>query len=235
MNNETPGDGSSESVRVLVIGRSPSVLVAAVELLREKGHRADVTNQFDQVLEDYDVSDLDIVVFGGMVPPDTKQYLHEEVTRRNASVTFVQGLAGIPGLIAAQVEATAYEGSPEIGEVAYDEAGRAFQLTLDEPQHVTVEALWGTSFTPPEPTSTSTLVFDGELASGVHVIALPEEVPDVASFAAVTVGAQVRVVTIGAMPQAVSRMVPKSAGDQRLPGVAAVATGGEGRGDGRGV
>jgi hypothetical protein len=92
MKNETPA-------RVLVVGRSPGVLVAAVELLRGRGHRADATNQFDQVLDDY---------------------------------------------------------------------------------------------------------------------------------AAVTAGAQVRVLTVGPLPAAVLRMVPQSAADQRLPAVAAVTTHGDG-------
>jgi hypothetical protein len=44
--------------RVLVVGRSPNVLVATVDILRAKGYSADVTNQFDRVLDDYDVTDL---------------------------------------------------------------------------------------------------------------------------------------------------------------------------------
>jgi hypothetical protein len=38
--------------RILVIGRSPSVLVDTVEILRSKGYSADATNQFDRVLDD---------------------------------------------------------------------------------------------------------------------------------------------------------------------------------------
>lgn len=189
MNSEGP---RSQTTRVLVVGRSPSVLVAAVRMLRDKGYRADVTNQFDQVLDDYDVSDLDILVFGGMVPPDTKRHLGDEVTKRNADITLLQGLAGIPGVIAAQVEAAAYGDSPDLGQVSYDEAERTLKVVLDTAEHVSVEALWGTSFTPPEPASTSTRIFEGGLAPGTHTIALPAEVPDVASFAAVTIGRQVR-------------------------------------------
>jgi hypothetical protein len=221
MNSES---SAAEPARVLVVGRSPSVLVTAVQLLRGKGYRADVTNQFDQVLDDYDMTDLDILVFGGMVPPDTKQHLRDEITKRNGGVVFVQGLAGIPGLIAAQVEAVAYGDRPEVGDVTYGKAERTVRIVLDAAEHVTIDALWGTSFTPPEPTSTSTRIYDGDLAAGTHEIALPGQVPDVASFAAVTIGAQVRVLTIGPMPQAVTRMAPKSAEDHRLPGVAAVTT-----------
>lgn len=222
MNPEGP---APEATRVLVVGRSPSVLLAAVEMLRDKGFRADVTNRFDQVLDDYDVTDLDILVFGGMIPPDTKQHLSEEVAERNTGITLLQGLAGIPGVIAAQVEAARYGSeAPGIGHVTYHDSDRTLKVVLDSPQHVSVEALWGTSFTPPEPTSTSARIFDGDLEPGTHTIALPAEVPDVASFAAVAVGPQTRVLTIGPMPQAVSRMRPKSSEDRRLPDVAAVTT-----------
>ena len=81
-----------------------------------------------------------------------------------------------------------------------------------------------TSWRPPEPASTSMQVFDGELGAGSHDIALPDQVPSEASFAAVTAGAQVRVLTVGPLPAAVLRMVPQSAADQRLPDVATVTT-----------
>jgi hypothetical protein len=87
-----------------VVGRSPNVLIDTVEILRGKGYSADATNQFDRVLDDYAGEDIDILVFGGMVPADTKQRLRQEISEHNAHVTFVQGLAGIAGLIAPQVE-----------------------------------------------------------------------------------------------------------------------------------
>ena len=89
-------------------------------MLRSKGHLADATNQFDQVLDDYDVSDLDVLVFGGMVPADTKRYLHNEITKRNPRVTFVQGLVGIPGVIAAQVDAVTYDVSSGAAEIGFN-------------------------------------------------------------------------------------------------------------------
>ena len=61
--------------RILVIGRSPSVILDAAGILRSKGFHADATNQFDEVLTEYDTTNIDVVVFGGMVPPNTKQYL----------------------------------------------------------------------------------------------------------------------------------------------------------------
>jgi hypothetical protein len=220
MRNERPA-------RVLVVGRSPSVLAATVDLLRSKGHLADATNQFDQVLDEYDVSDLDVLVFGGMVPADTKQYLVDEITEQNTGITFVQGLVGIPGVIAAQVDMVTQEGAAEGAAIGYNPDDRTVQLTLPATARVTIEALWMTSWRPPEPTSTSTSVFDGELPPGSHHIVLPDEVPSEASFAAVTVGAQVHVLTVGPLPKAATRMVPKSATDRRLPGVAAVTTHGD--------
>jgi hypothetical protein len=215
--NETPA-------RVLVVGRSPGVLVTTVELLRGKGHRADATNQFDQVLDDYDVSDLDVVVFGGMVPADTKRHLGDEITKRNPGVTFVQGLVGIPGVIAAQVDAVTSDVSAGGAEIGYHPEDRTVRVALPDATRVTIEAWWVTSWRPPEPASTSMQVFDGELGAGSHDIVLPDRVPSEGSFAAVAAGAQVRVLTVGPLPAAVLRMVPQSAADQRLPAVATVTT-----------
>jgi hypothetical protein len=215
--------------RVLVVGRSPGVLLAAVELLRGQGHLADATNQFDQVLDDYDVSDLDVLVFGGMVPADTKRYLCDEIAKRNPGITFVQGLAGIPGVIAAQVDAVTHGVSSGAAEIGYDPEGRTVRVKLPDAARVTIEALWMTSWRPPEPASTSMPVFDGELAAGSHDIGLPDRVPSEGSFATVTAGAQVRVLTVGPLPDAVLRMVPRSATDQRLPDVATVTTHGGNR------
>jgi len=110
--------------------------------------------------------------------------------------------------------------------VAYDPANRTVQLTLPEPAQVVIEAWWATSFTPPEPASTSLRVIDSRLEPGQHVIPLPAEVPPVASFVTVSAGPAVRAFTVGAMPEAVLRMVP--AGDPAqppaLPPVRAVAT-----------
>ncbi|GAA2140361.1 hypothetical protein [Actinomadura napierensis] len=219
----------NDTDRVLVVGRSPSVLVAAVDILRAKGYSADATNRFDQVLDDYDVTDLDVLVFGGMVPADTKRRLREGISGRNPRVTFVQGLAGIPGLIAAQVQATTSAEDLDGGDVAYDAAQRSIRLALGASAPVTVEAWWGTSFVPPEPKSASMLVFDGRLDAGSHVIPLPGQVPSEASFAGVTVASFTRVFTVGPMPAAVTRLAPTSAGDDRLPEVAQITTSGEDR------
>ncbi len=213
--------------RILVVGRSPSVLVDTVEILRGKGYAADATNQFDRVLDDYDAEDIDVVVFGGMVPADTKQHLRQKICERNAHVTFVQGIAGIAGLIAAQVEGMITAGEPAEAHVGYDEDQRAVHLTQHKAARVTVEAWWHTSFTPPEPKSASMQVLDAELKEGSHSIALPAEVPSVASFLAVTVGSAVRTFTVGAMPQSVISMIPAGgslSASSQLPPVSEVNT-----------
>lgn len=216
---------TSGSERILVIGRSPSVILDAAEILRSKGFHADATNQFDEVLTEYDTTNLDVVVFGGMVPRSTKQYLKEEISKVNRHVTFVQGLAGIAGLVAAQVEGS-LSTAAERNHVAYDTANRTVQLTMLEPSQVIVDAWWATSFTPPEPTSTSMRVIDSHFDAGEYSIPLPAEVPAVASFVTVSVGAAVRAFTVGAMPDAVMRMVPSGDPTQApaLPPVQAVAT-----------
>lgn len=224
-----------EPARVLVVGRSPSVLVDTVQILRGKGYAADATNQFDRVLDDYDARDIDIVVFGGMVPAVTKEHLRQEIGARNAHVTFVQGHAGIAGLIAAQVESVITAGDQDAAHIGYDEERRSVNLTLRTAAHVTVQAWWGTSFTPPEPTSTSMRVLDAELGEGSHSIALPAAVPSVAAFAAVTVGSAVTTLIIGPMPRSVTSLVPSgdgsaggSAASSQLPPVAVVNTRGHG-------
>ncbi len=82
---------------------------------------------------------------------------------------------------------------------------------------------------PPEPTSTSMVLFDSDLAMGAHDFPLPDRVPTEAAFATVTVDTEGRVFTVGAMPDAVMRMVPTSPADQRLPAVTAVTTHGDDR------
>jgi hypothetical protein len=185
--------------RVLVIGRSKGVLADAVALLQGKGYTADATDEFDRVLDSFDFAALDVVVFGGMVPPETKQGLHEEISSRNPDVVFVQGFAGIPGLIAAQVEAAVGDAEGDAA-VEYDSATRSIRLSLDRPREVAVVAWWGTSFVPPEPKSTSMTVFDDELPTGSHIVELPDEVPTQASFTTVSVGTSVWAFIVAAMP-----------------------------------
>ncbi|MGC5165480.1 hypothetical protein [Luteimicrobium sp. DT211] len=215
----TPG---KERPRVIVVGRSPSVLEAAVDDLRAQGYDADATNQFASVLDDYDGRSVDVLVFGGMVPADAKERLRRDVSALNPQVTVVQGLAGIAGLIAAQVRAATSPGAPA---VAYDPDARTVSVTLEAAADVVVDAWWAVSMTPPEPTSASLRVLDARLEAGTHAVALPDDVPSVASFVAVTVGPSTGVVVVGPMPRAVTQLAPRTGTDGQLPPVRAVSTG----------
>jgi hypothetical protein len=192
---------ASRPARILAIGRSETVLSELVTILREMGYAAGATNEFDRTLDLFDAGQLDLVVFGGMVPPDTKDHLREQISARNPAVAFVQGYAGIPGLVAEQVEAALSGGDTGLAEaVTYDAQSRSIGISLDRPQEVTVTAWWHTSFTPPEPKSTSRVILNQELPTGAHTIAIPDQVPTQASFATVSIGPSVHAFIVGPMP-----------------------------------
>lgn len=92
--------GARTEPRVLIIGRSENVLSETVHILRLTGHAAGASNNFAGVVGLFDMAAVDVVVFGGMVPPDAKERLRQEISSRNPAITFVQGFAGIPGVIA---------------------------------------------------------------------------------------------------------------------------------------
>jgi hypothetical protein len=187
--------------RILAIGRSETVLSELVTILREAGYAAGATNEFDRTLDLFDAEQLDLVVFGGMVPPDTKEHLREQISGRNPAITFVQGYAGIPGLIAKQVEAALNVGTAgPTASVTYDAESRSIGITIGGPQNVTIIAWWHTSFVPPEPKSTSRVVLDEELDTGAHTITIPDDVPAQASFATVSIGPSVHAFIVGPMP-----------------------------------
>jgi hypothetical protein len=151
---------------------------------------------------------VDLVVFGGMVPPDTKELLREQISDRNPATTFVQGLAGIAGVIVAQVRASlTRDANVQTGlAVTYDPETRTADLHLDGPQDVQVVAWWHTSFTPPEPRSTSLVLIDAWLPAGQHTVTLPDEVPAQASFVTVAAGDAVQTLIVGPMPTAIVAM-----------------------------
>jgi predicted enzyme related to lactoylglutathione lyase len=90
--------------RVLLIGKSQLVLDESVAGLRDLGYKAEATNDFTDITGRFDVKEIDLVVFGGQVPPGRKAELREEFGAINPGVIFVQGLAGIPGLLHWQAE-----------------------------------------------------------------------------------------------------------------------------------
>lgn len=204
--------GARQEARVLIVGRSENVLAEAVEILRLAGHAAGASNQFADVMDLFDLTAVDIVVFGGMVPPDTKELLRGQISGRNPAVTFIQGLAGIAGLIAAQVQAslTGHARARTGLAVSYDPPARTVRLRLGQPADVRVTAWWATSFTPPEPRSTSRILLGARLQAGPHTVPLPAEIPAQASFVSVSAGNAMEVVTVGPMPQLALLPVPQS-------------------------
>lgn len=172
--------------RVLIIGKSQLVLDETLVILRGQGYAAQATNQFDSVLADYDVKGVDLVVFGGQVPPDTRERLTHAIAAVSPSAIFVRGLSGIPGLIAGQVAAALGRPSPE-SRPAFNADTRSIDLKLTTRRRIAITLYWQTSFVPPDPKSDSLVLVDGELLDGAVSIAIPDTVPDVASFAVVAI------------------------------------------------
>jgi hypothetical protein len=177
---------------VLLIGKSQLVLDESVAGLRDLGYNADATNDFSDITPRFGVEKIDLVVFGGQVPPDRKDELEEEIRAINPHVIFVQGLAGIPGLIAGQVEAALtaeHQGSTRAP--AFVREDRTVRLTLADPADVKAVVWWQTSFVPPDPKSDSLVLLDDHLAAGDHTIPVPDHIPPRAAFATARVDAAI--------------------------------------------
>lgn len=177
---------------VLVIGKSCPVLRDAVAAFRALGFTADATNEFADVSGRFDMSAIDAVVLGGQVPPDRKAELRVEIAAINPRVVFVDGLAGIPGLIVSQVEGALNADSWDASEApAYVPETRSIRLALGHPADVRATAWWQTSFAPPDPQSASLLLLARQLGGGDHVVRIPDLVPSTAAFASVQIDAAV--------------------------------------------
>jgi hypothetical protein len=177
---------------VLLIGKSQLVLSESVAGLRDLGYKAEATNDFADITGRIDARTLDLIVFGGQVPPDRKADLTEEIGAINPQVTFVQGLAGIPGLIINQVQgAFASDHQDPTRAPAYAPDERSIRLTLASPANVKVTAWWQTSSVPPDPKSDSLVLLDDRLAGGDYTVPLPDHVPPKAAFATVKIDAAV--------------------------------------------
>ncbi|MCW2983091.1 MAG: hypothetical protein JWR63_661 [Conexibacter sp.] len=174
---------------VLIAGRSPEVLDTALVLLSERGYRAQVTREFDDITARFDAAELDIVVFGGQVTPDQKAAMRSALVEANPDLEFLQGLAGIPGLIADQVDAAVAGETLIAGQApTYDAAERTIKLVLFAPLEIKVIVYWVTELVPPNPKSASAVLADATLASGEHSVAIPESVVLDAAFATVRAG-----------------------------------------------
>jgi hypothetical protein len=175
---------------VLLIGKSQLVLDDALAGLRDLGYKAEATNDFTDISGRFDVKRIDLVVFGGQVPPDRKAELREEIAAINPQVIFVQGLAGIPGLIINQIQGafTAHHQDPDRAPT-YTPDDRSIRLSLAEPAQVKVTVWWQTSFVPPDPKSDSLPLLEEQLASGDHTVPVPGHIPPQAAFATVQIDA----------------------------------------------
>ncbi len=189
-------DNSPRSV--LVIGRSQLVLDDAVAGLRDLGYTAQATNEFfSDIIGRFDPTELDLVVFGGAVPPERNAELREKISAINPKVIFVQGLAGIPGLIIKQIQgAFAVEHQGPTKAPAYIPDERTIRVSLVEPAEVKVTMWWATSVVPPDPKSDSLVVLDDYLTVGDHAVAVPDHIPPTRAFATVQVGAAVHALNL---------------------------------------
>ena len=177
---------------VLLIGKSQLVLDGALAGLRDLGYEAEATNDFADITGRFEVKEIDLVVFGGQVPPDRKAELREEIGASNPRMIFVQGLAGIPGLIINQVRGAFTANQQDATRApTYTPEDRSIRLTLAEPADVTVTVWWQTSFVPPDPKSDSLLLLDDRLAGGDYAIPVHEHVPPKAAFATVKIDAAI--------------------------------------------
>jgi hypothetical protein len=174
------------SPSVLIVGKSAAVLADTVALLKGSGYAAEATNRFADVGTDFDLGGYDVVVFGGQVPAEIRARLAGEIGRLNPAAAVVDGLAGIPGLIAAQVEGALAARLAEPGPgPRFDPNERKVTLSLQSARTVTVTAWWQTSFVPPDPKSDSLILIDHSRLDGLLAIPLPDVVPYQAAFVTV--------------------------------------------------
>jgi hypothetical protein len=164
---------------VLVIGASQRIVDESVAALRDLGYTAQGTNDFfSDVTGRFDVTRIGVVSLGGLVPPDRKAELKEQITAMNPRVIVLDSLAGIPGLITSQVQEAFTAGRKDPAQApAYAPGDRSIRLTLADPAAVKVILWWRTSLIPPDPKSESLVLFDGRLTSGDHAIPVPGHIP----------------------------------------------------------
>jgi hypothetical protein len=173
---------------VLVLGRSQLVLDDAVAGLHELGYTAQATTDFADITGRYDVEHIDMVVFGGQVPPDREAELKHEIGEIKPHIRFVKGLAGIPGLIVNLVQgAFSAEHQDPTEAPTYTPDDRTIRLTVAEPHDLKVTLWWTTSTVPPDPKSDSLILIDDRLAAGAHTLPIPDHIPPKRAYATVQV------------------------------------------------
>jgi hypothetical protein len=177
---------------VLLLGRSQLVIDDAVAGLRDLGYTAQATNDFADITDRYDIEHIDMVVFGGQVPPAREAELKQQIATINPQGIFVQGLAGIPGLIVNLVQgAFSAEHQDPTQTPTFTPDERTIRLTLAEPHDVKVTLWWTTAMVPPDPKSDSLVLLDELVVAGDHTIPVPDHIPPKRAYATVQVDAAV--------------------------------------------
>lgn len=189
--------------RVLLLGASRRVLDECVAALRDLGYTAQGTSDFfTDIPGRFDVSRIDLVSLGGLVPAERKAEVKAQIGAINPGVIFIDALAGIPGLIASQVRQAFTPGLQDPARApAYVPGDRSIRLTLAGPAALRVTLWWRTELIPPDPRSDSLVLLDGELPGGDHGVPVPEGIPPPAAtpdgprpapwFATVEIGAAI--------------------------------------------
>jgi len=174
---------------ILIIGKSPAALDAMQSLLHKSGYAVETTNNFENVPERFKLENFDLITMGGQVPPDTKAIVMQAAKERKSNMLFVQGMAGIPGLVVEQIEGelAAEQRKPDRAPV-FRAATRTLNLFLPESAPVKVTAWWHTDFIPPNPGSDSRVLCNKTLAAGNHNIPVPGDIPNEYSFVTVRIG-----------------------------------------------
>jgi hypothetical protein len=164
---------------VLLFGASPRILDECYAALRDLGYAAQGTNDFyTDITGRFDVAHIDLVSLGGLVPSDRKAELRGQIGAINPKTIVIDSLAGIPGLIASQVqEAFTADSQDPARSPAYAPGDRSIRLTLADPVAVKVTLWWRTSLIPPDPKSDSLVLLDEQLPSGEHTIPVPSHIP----------------------------------------------------------
>lgn len=89
---------------VLVLGRSQLILDRTVAALADDGYAAQGSNDFlTDITRQFDVTKIDLVVFGRQVPPDRQAAIEAGISAVNPRVIFLEGVPGIPDLVVSQV------------------------------------------------------------------------------------------------------------------------------------
>ncbi|MGH3504686.1 MAG: hypothetical protein ACRDQA_27890 [Nocardioidaceae bacterium] len=163
---------------VLIVGGSQRVLDDTVATLGDHGYIAHATNDIDGDVSDLvDLTAVDLAVLGTRMSGERRTEVREQITAVNPRAMFIDGLGGIPGLIASQVDEAFTVGHRDPAPApAYEPDDHTIRLTLTDLAAVTVTVWWRTSIIPPNPESDSLVLLDGPLPRGKHTIPVPDHV-----------------------------------------------------------